>query len=197
MFVKICGITNPEDAQAAIDNGAGALGFIFHPLSPRFVSPNQLAQWIGQVPPQVRRVGVFVDRPAMEVDGICRQLGLDAAQLHGSETAADVPRSVPVWKAFRITTAIAPEVHEFPAEAVLLDGESPGVSFDWSLARQVRRPFLLAGGLTDRNVAQAIEEAHPWGIDVSSSLELYPGKKDRARLVRFLKACQPALSTTY
>jgi phosphoribosylanthranilate isomerase len=197
MFVKICGITNPDDAQAAIDNGAGALGFIFHPASPRFVSPNLLAQWIGRIPPQVRRVGVFVDRPAAEVDETCSKLGLDVAQLHGSESPADAPQSIPVWKAFRISGEIAPEVHEFPAEAVLLDGESTGVSFDWPLARQVRRPFLLAGGLTEHNVAQAIEEAQPWGIDVSSSLELYPGKKDHARLARFLKACRQALSIPY
>jgi phosphoribosylanthranilate isomerase len=197
MLVKICGITNREDALAAVGCGANALGFIFHPASARFISPDVLPLWIDEIPPHVRRVGVFVDRPASEVSAICGTLGLDVAQLHGSESAADVPEGIASWKAFRIGNTIPAEVHSFPSEAVLLDGASSGVAFDWSLTREVRRAFLLAGGLTEDNVTQAIEQTRPWGIDVSSSLELYPGKKDHARMARFLKACQQAFSTTY
>ncbi len=196
MFVKICGITNRDDAQAAVDGGAGALGFIFHPKSPRFVEPEAVASWLNRVPAAVWRVGVFVDRPVAEVERICRLLQLDVAQLHGSESPADVPGSLRVWKAFRVTDRLPENVDAFDVEAVLLDGAASGRSFDWRLAGGWKRQVILAGGLNESNVERAIEQAQPWGLDACSSLEAYPGKKDHARMARFLKACHPALLNT-
>ena len=190
MFVKICGITNREDAAGAVEHGAGAVGFIFHPGSQRYVRPERVAAWIDCVPASVWRVGVFVDRPAMEVERVCRELRLDVAQLHGSERAGDAPRGVRVWKALRAGRALETD---FPAEALLLDGARSGETCDWKMARRVSKPVVLAGGLTEENVEQAIEQAQPWGVDVCSSLESYPGKKDHSRMSRFLKICQPAL----
>ena len=196
MFVKICGITNRDDAQAAVDHGAGALGFIFHPASPRYVAPEALADWIGRIPANIWRVGVFVDRPSAEVRRICRMLQLDVAQLHGSESPADVPDSLRVWKAFRVKDQMPPDVDCFAVEAVLLDGAGSGRTIDWRLARRVNKPVVLAGGLNETNVERAIEQAQPWGIDACSSLEISPGKKDHARLSRFLKACHPVFSNS-
>jgi phosphoribosylanthranilate isomerase len=191
MFVKVCGITNREDAECAVEYGAGAVGFIFHPGSPRYVRQEALARWIDCLPASVWRVGVFVDRPAREVERVCRELRLDVAQLHGSEAASDAPSGVRVWKAFRVSG----ELHaDFPCEALLLDGAGSGQTFDWRISRRVSKPVVLAGGLSEENVERAMEQARPWGVDVCSSLETYPGKKDHARMARFLKVCQPALS---
>jgi phosphoribosylanthranilate isomerase len=189
MFVKICGIAHPEIAAAAIEGGAQALGFIFHPPSPRYITPAQLAKWIDRIPAHIWRVGVFVDRPPSEIEQICAELGLHVAQLHGQEPAAHFPQTTRVWKAVRVTGAL-PNL-AYPAEAILLDGPASGQPFDWRVARNLKPRIILAGGLDEQNVAQAIEQAQPWGIDASSSLESTPGRKDPARLARFLKACQP------
>ncbi len=194
MFVKICGITNREDAECAVECGAGAVGFIFHPGSPRFVRYEEVAEWIDSVPGSVWRVGVFVDRPAREVERVCHELGLDVAQLHGSEAANETPRDVRVWKAFRAGGELDTN---FPCEALLLDGAGSGQTFDWRAARRVNKPVVLAGGLSEENVEQAMEQAQPWGVDVCSSLEVRPGKKDHARVARFLKLCQPALLSSH
>ncbi len=194
MFVKICGITNRDDAQASIDGGARALGFIFHQPSPRFIPPEMLERWIDCVPANVWRVGVFVDAPTMEIQRITRMLRLDVAQLHGSELPAAMPDFVRVWKAFRIVDRLPRAIKEFGVEAVLLDGVSSGQSFDWRFARNVSQPVILAGGLNEQNVERAITQAQPWGIDACSALEISPGKKDQARLSRFLKVCHPVFS---
>ena len=111
--------------------------------------------------------------------------------LHGSESASDVPARVRVWKAFRVNGDVIPD---FPGEALLLDGTASRRTFDWKIAApRVNKPVVLAGGLSEENVEQAIEQAQPWGVDVCSSLEVRPGKKDHARVARFLKLCQPAL----
>lgn len=190
MFIKICGITNPEIAEAAIDGGAEALGFIFHPPSPRYIAPQTLAQWIDRIPANIWRVGVFVDRPAAEIDRICAELNLNVAQLHGHETAADFPATVRTWKAIRVSGCVDPNALDFPAEAILLDGPASGKPFHWSQARGLKQRIIIAGGLDEHNVAAAIEQAQPWGIDACSSLESSPGKKDKARMARFLQACQ-------
>lgn len=190
MFVKICGVTSPDIAQVAIDGGAQALGFIFHPASPRYIAPQTLAQWIDTIPANIWRVGVFVDRPAAEVERICAHLDLHVAQLHGHETAADFPTTMRVWKAIRVNGPIDPNALDYPAEAILLDGPASGKPFNWSEARGLKQKIILAGGLDEHNVAEAIEQAQPWGVDASSSLESSPGKKDTARIARFLQACQ-------
>ena len=135
MMVKICGITNVEDALAAIEGGAAALGFNFWPRSPRYVKPEAARKMIDRLPATVWKAGVFVDETADTIAQTVREAGLDIAQLHGRETAADFPRGVRVWKAVRMGASFdAAMLDEYPAEAVLLDGPANGVPFDWTLA---------------------------------------------------------------
>lgn len=180
--------------MSSVEAGANALGFIFHERSPRFVQPREIAPWLGKIPNAVLRVGVFVDRSPWEVEAICGDLGLDVAQLHGSEKVEDIPRSVRVWKAVRMSSVPQWPSPSFPAEAWLLDGPSSGQPFDWSIAPPAGRPIILAGGLNEVNVADAIRVAKPWGVDACSGLESVPGRKDRQRLTRFVQACQTALA---
>ena len=191
MMVKVCGITNQADADAAA--GAGALGFNFYRPSPRYVDPEAAAAIA--TPAGMLRVGVFVNEPrAVE---IARQARLDVIQLHGDEQAA--PAGFPVWKAFRVTSDFSIDRLTFPAEAYLLDAPGDlyggsGHSFDWSRAKGdwsrakgAERKILLAGGLGPDNVQQAIVMARPWGVDACSRLELRPGIKDHAKVARFIE----------
>jgi len=131
MMVKICGITDLDDALAAIDAGAAALGFNFWPGSPRHIALENARQIIRQLPPAVLKVGVFVDEAREKVNEISSNAGLDVAQLHGREAPGDFPDGVRVWKAVRVALDFnASEVDQYPAEAVLLDGPSNGVPFD-------------------------------------------------------------------
>lgn len=187
MFVKVCGLTQREDALAAVEAGAAALGFVFVPSSPRRVRAEALAPWIGEIPRGVLRVGVFMDEQRQIVERIAAQLQLDVAQLHGSETPADHPRGVNIWKAFRITNGTLCQP-EYPADALLLDGPGSGRTFDWGVAAQARRPFVLAGGLTPGNVKEAVERTRPWGVDTSSGVEISPGRKDHAKMRTFIEA---------
>jgi phosphoribosylanthranilate isomerase len=187
MFVKICGITNRGDALAAIDAGARALGFIFYEKSPRAVTPAQIAEFVADIPRDIWKVGVFVNESPARMEEIGAQLGLDVVQLHGTETPEAHPRGLRVWKAFRVTENRVPDPG-YPAEALLLDGPSTGSAFDWPLAAQLSRKVIVAGGLDENNVRAAIEQAHPWGVDVSSRLESSPGIKDRVRMKKFIEA---------
>jgi len=187
MFVKICGITNREDAEAAIEAGAQALGFIFHGSSPRSVTAESIGSWIRQIPSGIWKVGVFVDESREMVEEIATDLDLDIAQLHGSEAPRNYPRGLRVWKAVRISETV-PAGDSGRAEALLLDGPGSGKSFDWSLATNVSGKFILAGGLTPENVREAIEKTHPWGVDSASGVESSPGHKDHARMKQFIKA---------
>lgn len=192
--VKVCGITNTEDAVAAVAAGAGALGFNFYPGSPRYVTAAQAAAIVAAVPAEVLKVGVFVNEPAERVAEIAREAGMDVAQLHGDETSEEVPEGVRVWKAFRVNADFDVErLAAFPAEAFLLDTPTAmyggsGHTFDWSRARGAPGRILLAGGLDESNVRQAIEAVHPWGVDACSRLESAPGKKDHGRMARFIAA---------
>jgi phosphoribosylanthranilate isomerase len=187
MFVKICGITNREDAEAAIDAGAQALGFIFYNGSPRYVEAEAVSSWIGLIPSGIWKVGVFVDESREIVEQIGADLDLDIAQLHGSETPRHYPRRIRVWKAVRISDAVSPPA-TYPAEALLLDGPRSGQTCDWSLAANVPGKVVLAGGLTPENVREAIEKTHPWGVDAASGVESSPGRKDHERMKQFIKA---------
>jgi phosphoribosylanthranilate isomerase len=180
MMVKICGITRREDAEAAVAAGADAIGFIFVPSSPRFVTPQQAAE-LGEGL-DVWKVGVFTGQP---VESAFRTARLDIAQIYGSEIPA-VPR---IWRAVRVGQSpwSAGDV-----EAVLLDGPANGVPFDWSQARNAAAKVIIAGGLTASNVAQAIRAARPWGVDASSSLESSPGIKDPETIRRFIAAAREA-----
>jgi len=199
MILKICGITNQDDASAAIEAGATAIGFNFYPRSPRYIPPEQaagIATGAG-----VRRVGVFVNEPREMVEAIVRTAGLDVAQLHGDETSADYPAAAPVWKAIRIVPS-EPGLRQIrkhdldPAEALLLDGPSSGVRFDWSVANGLlQRPhhIILAGGLDAWNVAEAVASVRPWGVDACSRIESAPGKKDHKKMTAFLHAAMAAV----
>jgi len=189
MMVKICGITNLEDALAAIEGGAAALGFNFWPRSPRYIAPESARRLIEKLPAEVRKVGVFVDEKPGVVAAIVRETGIDIAQLHGRETANDFPEGLRVWKAIRIGKEFdRTMLDDFPAEAVLLDGPANGVPFDWTIAAGIPRKVIVAGGLDAENVGRAIEQARPWGVDVCSRIESVPGKKDHGKMAQFLKA---------
>jgi phosphoribosylanthranilate isomerase len=199
VFVKICGITRLDDANAAIGCGAGALGFVFWPRSPRFVDPYRVRAIAARLPPFVTTVGVFVNQPADYVNGVASLVGLSAVQLHGDETtayAAQIRR--PVIKALALGDGggnIA--AAEWPERfTLLLDVHNPerrggtGRTIDWTQASNTAaaRRVVLAGGLTPDNVAAAIETVRPFGIDVSSGVEASPGVKDHGRLRALFEA---------
>jgi phosphoribosylanthranilate isomerase len=200
MMVKICGITNREDALAAIDGGAAALGFNFYPASPRYIAPDEAAAVAATLPASVWKVGVFVDESPETVLRIAGQVGLDIAQLHGSESPQQYPRGMRVWKAIRMVGQDFSLPTAGPAEAVLVDGPASGRIFDWTRLRRPGRPpqaeglphVILAGGLDAGNVREAIEQVHPWGVDACSQLESSPGRKDRFKMAAFLKAALAA-----
>jgi phosphoribosylanthranilate isomerase len=197
IVIKVCGITNAEDAALACAEGATAIGFNFYRRSPRYLAPERAAE----IPtaPGVRRVGVFVNQPRKTVERIARMAGLDVAQLHGDETLADYPASVTVWKAERMAMGFdSTLLLDYPIEALLLDGPAgavyggSGQSFQWLLASTCPLRVILAGGLDGSNVAQAIAEGHPWGVDACSRLESAPGKKDPLKMTQFLAAAREA-----
>jgi phosphoribosylanthranilate isomerase len=201
MILKICGITNQDDASAAIEAGANALGFNFYPPSPRYISPAQAGEIVTAA--GVRRVGVFVNEKREVVEAIVHAARLDVAQLHGDETSGDYPAAAPVWKAIRIGP---PDFgfgqlrqHDLdPSEALLLDGPKSGVPFAWAVAKGLwptQRPhrIIIAGGLDSSNVAEAIGHVHPWGVDACSRIESAPGKKDRKKMTEFLQAAMAAV----
>ena len=198
--IKICGITNLEDARLAADLGAQALGFNFYPLSPRKVDPEAARAIIAQLPPLVLSVGVFVDEDAGVVRDLAARVGLDWVQLHGQESP-EYCRSLGrrVIKAFRIKDAASLAflaVYQGAAQALLLDtyrtGQvgGTGETFDWQLARRAHEygRIILAGGLTPENVAQAIKIAQSQAVDVASGVEAAPGKKDPEKLRNFIAA---------
>lgn len=192
MIVKICGITNREDAQAAVDGGAAALGFNFYQASPRYIAPDEAGAIIATVPAGVWTAGVFVDESPENVLRIARQARLDIAQLHGSEPPERYPQGIRVWKAIRVRDGFVPASLDFPAEAVLLDGPASGRVFDWARVPQGIAKLVLAGGLDAGNVRQAIEQVHPWGVDACSQLESSPGRKDHMKMAAFLKTALAA-----
>ena len=193
MRVKVCGITRYEDARLALDHGAWALGFIFHPPSPRHVTPEKAAQIASRLPPGALTVGVFVDVPLADVQATAERVRLGGVQLHGGETPeyAAAVRAGLVIKAFRVKPGFDPErVLEYGSALVLLDAYREGAPggtgerFDWAVAREAgrRAPIILAGGLRPENVAEALEAARPQGIDVSSGLEARAGEKDPGKV---------------
>jgi phosphoribosylanthranilate isomerase len=208
--VKICGITNVEDARVAVEAGADFLGFVFYPKSSRYVTPSQVRKIVAQshfAPlrgleypiPNTHLVGVFVNESPETVAQTLDFCGLDYAQLHGAETpetvSALVEQGFGVIKAFRVRDgAVLAEIERYPATAYLLDtfvaGQAGGTghTFDWNLAARATRygPIVLAGGLTPDNVARAVRVAQPWGVDVSSGVEARPGHKDPDKVRRFV-----------
>ncbi len=185
MMVKVCGITRREDAVAAAEAGASAIGFIFYPKSPRFITPECAAELGAGL--DVWKVGVFVDESPVTVEAVMRAGALDVAQIYGGSVAPGTR----VWRAFRVA-ASWPASLTGDTEAILLDGEKNGVPFDWSLAKGAAEKVIVAGGLDASNVAEAIRIAEPWGVDASSKLETAPGVKDHDKVRAFVKAAREA-----
>ncbi|OGT97566.1 MAG: N-(5'-phosphoribosyl)anthranilate isomerase [Geobacteraceae bacterium GWC2_48_7] len=195
--VKICGITNLEDAMVAVDAGADALGFVFHPPSPRNISSDQAAGIIAQLPPFIQCVGLFVDQTAEKVNQTVTHCRLDLVQLHGDESP-DYCKLVKsrIIKAIRVKNKISLEdMRSYQVSAFLLDAWSPlahggtGLSFDWELAIAAsgKGRIILAGGLTPENVADAVRLVNPYAVDVSSGVEVSAGKKDPEKILEFVK----------
>jgi len=198
MIVKVCGITNLDDALGAVHAGASAIGFNFYRKSPRYIAPESAAAIARELPGGVLRVGVFVNEAPETVLSTAAQAGLDIAQLHGDEGSAGLPAGVRIWKAFRVTDAFDASVLDaYAVEAFLLDGPAPaygggGAPFDWAAAAGLKRRIILAGGLGPDNVAEAIRAAAPWGVDACSRLESSPGRKDASLVRAFVAAARNA-----
>ncbi len=194
--IKICGITNREDALFAANLGVDALGFIFAP-SPRQVTPKQARAIIDSLPPLINKVGVFLNHPREIVAQITLQCGLDTIQFHGEESPQDCQHfGVKVIKAFRIKDQDSlKDLSLYQVSAFLLDTYLPGQpggtgkTFNWELAQAAKKygPIILAGGLSPENIREAIKRVRPYGVDVSSGVEQEPGKKDWQKLAKLVE----------
>jgi phosphoribosylanthranilate isomerase len=203
--VKICGITNFDDALMSIEAGADMLGFNFYPPSPRYISPAACRKIIGALERQSRSaiyVGVFVNTPVEDIATILDDSGLDLAQLSGDEPVESLlTMGERAFKGLRprslneVLESAPRYANERTAPALLIDAHQVGAYggtgqlANWQVARAVaeRYPLLLAGGLNAGNVARALDEVHPWGVDVASGVEAVPGKKDRQKICEFLR----------
>lgn len=202
--VKICGLSEPVTLQAALDYGATMVGFVFFAASPRCVSPAQASKLATQVPATVKKVGLFVDPADTELRECLAMVSLDMIQLHGAETPQRVTEikqltGLPVMKALRIGTPedlFTVPSYEAVADWLLFDAKSThtlpggtGQSFDWTILRGLKlsKPWLLAGGLTSANLADAVRISGATGVDVSSGVEDGPGQKSTVKIAAFMQ----------
>jgi len=189
MMVKICGITNREDALAAVEAGASAIGFNFYRESLRYISPTGAATIGEKIPANVWRVGVFVNESPENIAKIVLDARIDIVQLHGNSEA----RGVRIWRAYQADESELDQLG-LGVEALLIDTPSSelyggtGQTFDWSLAKEFSIRVIIAGGLDADNVRTAIEQARPWGVDACSRIEKSPGLKDHDKMRKFVKA---------
>ncbi|MDQ6759369.1 MAG: phosphoribosylanthranilate isomerase [Acidobacteriota bacterium] len=199
MMVKVCGITNWEDASAASECGASALGFNFWRYSPRYISPTGASLIAEKLPASILKVGVFVDETPDVIAKVALQANLDIAQLHGASECPAVLR----WRACLVGETLEVDcLADLDAAALLLDTASAelrggtGLTFRWSLAKQAAqttgKKIVIAGGLDQDNVQSAIAEAQPWGVDSCSRLESSPGRKDHVKMKKFIRAALAA-----
>ncbi len=198
--IKVCGLTDPSEAKAVAEAGADAIGLVFA-KSPRQIDPDRAREIVQNLPPMVQTVGVFVNESSEKIRQIIDYCGLDLVQLHGEETPEICEQLAPrVIKAWRIRTkadiqALLP--YQEVVKAFLLDAWSQsahggtGETFDWSIAIEAKkvlsRPIILAGGLKPENVAQAVKQVRPWGVDVSSGVENAPGEKNIDLVADFIR----------
>ncbi|HEY6246311.1 MAG TPA: phosphoribosylanthranilate isomerase [Pyrinomonadaceae bacterium] len=199
-LVKICGITNLEDALCAVDAGAGALGFNFYLPSPRYIDPVNARRIIEKLPKNVLTVGVFVNEEPERLKSIATEAGVSALQLHGDESAGYCAelKDWYVIKAFSVGDDFnASVVVDYQVKAVMIDARhttlrgGTGLLSDWSVARCIRelgKPLFLAGGLLPDNVREAITVVKPYAVDACSGLEDSPGKKNQRRVAEFVRA---------
>lgn len=194
--VKICGITNCDDACVAADAGADMIGFIFYPPSPRYVTAEQARTIVESVPPTLTAVGVFVNETVETVTRIARESGIQIVQLHGEESP-EMCRQLPwrIVKTFRFTEHVRPEIMRcYPVEALLIEGfhthfyGGVGAQADWQQVATLHTygRLILAGGLTPENVQEAIRVVRPYAVDVGSGVEAAPGKKDWQKIRTFI-----------
>ena len=195
--VKICGITNLNDAKAAVDMGADILGFNFYPPSPRFITPDEALEIINKLPTFVDIAAVFVNAEVEQIKGLTEQGFFNWIQLHGDETPGFCDSlqwfNVKTIKAIRVKNKDAVKaVSSYYTDAVLLDAFDPkkyggtGETFDWNIIRDIGKRIFLAGGLNPDNVAQAMETG-VYGIDTCSGVESEPGKKDHKKMKKFFE----------
>jgi phosphoribosylanthranilate isomerase len=204
MFVKICGTTSEEDALLAVAMGADAVGFIFAP-STRRIAPDRARDIVRRLPPEILTIGVFRDEAPERVVDIVNAVGLRGAQLHGHETveqATFVRLRVPfLIQAFAAGDPAVERAAEYRADAVMIDSPTPGSGrvFDWSLTEGVPHGtrLILAGGLTVENVAGAIEQVRPWGVDCATGVEAEPGRKDPRKVRAFVANAKAAAPPVY
>lgn len=194
--VKICGITNLEDAFAAVDYGADALGFVFYKGSPRYISPETAKEIIRQLPPFITTVGVFVDEPTLNIEDILKSVPLDVVQFHGHESPEACMLFRRGIKAIRVKELSDLEpLKRYTVSAFLLDTYSPeslggtGQIFNWDIAVAAKQfgKIILAGGLNPENIEKAIRWVRPYAVDVSSGIEKEKGKKDLKRMKLFIE----------
>ncbi|HEY2627151.1 MAG TPA: phosphoribosylanthranilate isomerase [Candidatus Udaeobacter sp.] len=203
--VKICGVTNVEDASACADLGADMIGLNFYPESARYIRPQHARKIIEVIPRDVRAVGVFVDPTASEVRSIAKSVDLEYVQLHGNvppETCRELASEFCVIRAFSTDGQFKPEdVRSFLECDVILDAHhaelrgGTGLTCDWSLARATlpfARFLILSGGLNAQNIGQAIATVAPHAVDVCSGVETAPGVKDRRAIEKFIAAARAA-----
>ncbi len=199
--VKICGITNLEDALLSAKFGADALGFNFYENSPRYIAPEKAREIIKELPTHVLKVGVFVNESLNEIVEISATVKLNAIQLHGEETPEfarelKAKTNLEIIKAFRVSPEYKPEdVLRYEVDAILLDAYSPheyggtGETIDWEVAKKVQEIFpkmYLAGGLSHENIRSAISNVQPFAVDICSGVENVKGKKDKIKLINFI-----------
>lgn len=200
--IKICGITNPDDALMAVEAGADALGFVFVPNTPRYITSGPVAKIVEQLPPFITTVGLFVNEDAEKIQRIADQCHLDVFQLHGNESPEFCNTlNRKTIKAFRVKDESSlSQVPDYRVSAYHLDtyvkGKmgGTGLIFNWALAEKIKKygPVILAGGLNPRNVASAVRQVHPYGVDVSSGVEASPGRKAPAKVEAFIEAVRKA-----
>ena len=204
MFVKICGITNEDDALLAVAMGADAVGFVFAP-STRQIAPQLAFDITRRLPPEILTVGVFRNEHPSRVIELAHKSGVKAVQLHGRESSTQTIEIASqirwVIKAFGSDDENLPRADQYGTDMILLDAPSPGSGkvFDWSLAGDAPDSvkLILAGGLTPENVGAAVHEVQPWGVDVSSGVEKSPGKKDALAVKRFIENARAEAVTPY
>jgi phosphoribosylanthranilate isomerase len=194
--VKICGITNLEDALKAVEFGADALGFVFYKESPRRISPEEAINIIEEIPPFVTTVGVFVNEDISVIEGIMKSASLDVAQLHGNEPPEACIMGKRTIKAIRVKELSDLEpLGSYKVSAFLLDTYAPesfggtGQLFNWDIAVDAKQfgKIILAGGLNPDNVERAVKWVRPYAVDVSSGVELDKGRKDHNKLKLFIE----------